>query len=297
MTDTTTRDPQDDLTVVAEFLNRQLDPERMEIVRRRLEEDPAFRELAAPLLYAWSVPPNWESDKLPPGEIEQRWEEFTRQAGFIHQKRKARRRWLRVMVFAAFGLGLVALAQADRLRAWYVDHRDYMEYVWKDPADWMPLRNGALVKPEPGARIRLRRYDIESVLSGTSRDGQRGAPLERLKLWGTVHVRAVPFVSADGMGPIAQPVSVTTRACVVVALRAEFTVSARGDTTDVEVHVPTTAEPAAFVRAPTSVMIGRPADAGQPEKIDPVTVREGRRARCIDTRRLTGQTSSIRMLP
>src|SRR6266704_907210 len=43
----------DDVELLTRYLNEQLDPERVAIVRRRLEEDPAFLNWAAPLLLAW----------------------------------------------------------------------------------------------------------------------------------------------------------------------------------------------------------------------------------------------------
>ena len=39
----------DEIELVIDYLNGHLDPERLEAVRKRLEEDAAFRDLAAPL--------------------------------------------------------------------------------------------------------------------------------------------------------------------------------------------------------------------------------------------------------
>lgn len=66
-------DDMDDLELITRMLNGQLDPARVEAVRRRLAEDAEFRDLAAPLLLTWSVPPHIERNPRPEGEWERDW--------------------------------------------------------------------------------------------------------------------------------------------------------------------------------------------------------------------------------
>lgn len=70
-----------DLQLMTEYLNGHLDAERGEEVRRRLEEDAAFRELAEPLILLWSIPTHLERHPRPAGEAERAWEEFKRRVG------------------------------------------------------------------------------------------------------------------------------------------------------------------------------------------------------------------------
>ena len=108
MTDKTTGqtysvlDDMDDLELITRMLNGQLDPERIEAVRRRLAEDAEFRDLAAPLLLTWTVPPHIERNPRPDGEWERDWSEFTKRTGFGEPRpetpsepppRKKRVRW------------------------------------------------------------------------------------------------------------------------------------------------------------------------------------------------------------
>ena len=68
------REEMDDLELLTRMLNGQLDAARVAIVRKRLEDDPAFRDFAAPLLLTWSVPPHRERFPLPEGAWEHAWE-------------------------------------------------------------------------------------------------------------------------------------------------------------------------------------------------------------------------------
>jgi hypothetical protein len=72
MTDPTNAalDGGDDVELITRMLNGQLDPVRVAAVRKRLEEDAAFRELAAPLLLLWSLPKHHERFPRPAGEAE-----------------------------------------------------------------------------------------------------------------------------------------------------------------------------------------------------------------------------------
>src|SRR5438105_15187682 len=81
-----------DLELITDYLANELPPEQVAEVRRRLDTDPAFKDFAAPLITAWSIPPHWERHPMPRAEIEKHWDAFTKKAGFVHQKRKRRRR-------------------------------------------------------------------------------------------------------------------------------------------------------------------------------------------------------------
>src|SRR5437773_8318367 len=82
----------DDVELLTRYLNEQLDPERVAIVRRRLQEDVSFRNWAAPLVLAFELPADSDTRPRPPGEIEKHWDRFTKAAGFVHQRRAARKR-------------------------------------------------------------------------------------------------------------------------------------------------------------------------------------------------------------
>ena len=69
-----TRDDMDDLELLTRMLNGQLDAARVAIVRKRLEDDPAFRDFAAPLLLTWNVPPHRDRFPRPEGDWERAWE-------------------------------------------------------------------------------------------------------------------------------------------------------------------------------------------------------------------------------
>lgn len=88
------RDPRDVREVHEAMLERELDPdfalisdyvcgelseERATYVRARLESDPDFRDLAEPLLLAWSVPP--KSKPMSHDELQHSWLQLRRRAG------------------------------------------------------------------------------------------------------------------------------------------------------------------------------------------------------------------------
>src|SRR5688572_32788808 len=83
-----------DIELLGDYLARELDPEQVAAVERRLVEDEAFRTRAAPLIALWSIPPRWKREPMPREKLEKHWDAFTRRAGFTHQRRKRRRRWL-----------------------------------------------------------------------------------------------------------------------------------------------------------------------------------------------------------
>jgi len=268
MADTMIRDDEyDDLRLVTEYLNHQLDPERVKVVRQRLEDDPAFREFAAPLLLAWSVPPTWQSNPVPRGEIEKHWDEFTKMAGFVHQRRKVRRRWITSIGVLVLALAVAGFTLRGRTRAWYVDRRDYMDV--QPTADWITLANGAQVKLAPGTRLRVQKESYGGSV--------------KLKLRaGTVDVQAAPAIETGELMPKMQPVLVETRGCLLTTVRAEFSATVRGDTTDVIVNKPTHPFWAGFLIMPTEVALGRSTST-----YTEVKVREGLRGRCVRGQKAT----------
>ena len=84
MTDQTTPmfDDMDDVELIVTYLQGRLPAERAEAVKRRLTDDAAFLEFAAPLLLTWSVPKHIVRKPRPEGETERAWAEFVKRTGF-----------------------------------------------------------------------------------------------------------------------------------------------------------------------------------------------------------------------
>lgn len=72
----------EEIELIISYLNGHLDPAAAAAVKRRLEEDEKFYELAWPLLLTWSIPKHIERHPRPPGEFERDWEEFKRRSGY-----------------------------------------------------------------------------------------------------------------------------------------------------------------------------------------------------------------------
>lgn len=233
-----TTPPMDDLELVTRYLNRQLDPERAEQVRVRLENDPEFYNLAEPLLFAWSVPRHAQRYPRPPGELEELWDRFTRRADFVHQRQRKRRRRLWYLAIAVFAIGVSALVMRAPLARAYRDYRDF-EAVAADTG-WITLRDSNQVRLAPGARLR------------SSRRVEDGA--HRVRLEGSARFRVFP-ADTTGPVPIIRPLAVETRAGVVASGNGEFTVATRGDTTDVDVHRPSRRRYVGFIAMPTTVLV------------------------------------------
>lgn len=258
----------DDLRLLTEYLNHQLDPERVAIVRQRLEDDQAFREWAAPLLLAWSVPPLHVLRPAAPGEIEKRWDEFTKRAGFVHQRRKARRRRLTIIALVIVALGVAGVALRGRLRAWYDDYRNFSTVAWS--AGWVSIASGVEARQGPGAVLRLRRPAPEGMVVA--------------QLRGSADFRITPRFRPGEVLPEVTPLGVMTKGCVVSSSAGEFSVAARGDTTDVAVHVPGTRVQVGFIALPATVTLTRP------ERRETRTLREQERGRCVAGQDLAPET-------
>jgi FecR protein len=250
-----------DIELIVEYLNKHLDPERTEQVRRRLEEDDAFRDLAAPLLLTWSIPKYLERHPRPAGELERSWDEFTRRAGFAHQKRKARRRRLWLIALAFFVVGLVGFAARKPLVDWWIIQRDFAVVPYSQ--GWIPLGDSIFVELTPDASVRASR---ESV-----RDGRV------VILDGTARFRVLPLDSL-AEEPRRAGLVVHTRAGVINAKEGEFRVAARDDTADVEVQRPATRRFFYFVPLPTAVTVRRDTTS------EPLLLRELDRARLVRDR-------------
>lgn len=233
-----TAPPMDDLELVTRYLNQQLDPGTAEQVRLRLENDPEFYYLAEPMLFAWSVPRHIERHPRPEGELEEMWERFTRRAGFMHQRQRSRRRRLWLLAIVAVAIGASAFVLRGQLTRAYRDFRDF-ERV---PADtgWITLRDSSQVRLAPDARLWSSKRMINDV--------------HRLRLQGTARFRVFPG-DTSGLVPAISPVMVETRAGEAFTGRAEFTVTTRGDTTEVEVHHPSRRRYVGFVALPTTVLV------------------------------------------
>lgn len=252
----TLNDP--DLDLITDYVAGELDPAQVEAVSRRLEEDPKFREFAAPILVAWGVAPHWQRFPMSRSEIEAGWDEFTRRAGFVHQKRRARRRRLWLMGLLLAALALPSLLYRKELRTAWRDWRDYE--VVRGDTGWVTLRDGSRVQLAAGARLYSSLRPIEGV--------------QQLRLEGMARFSVFSTDSADHL-PGIQPLAVRTRGGQVFTGNGEFTVTTRGDTTVVEVHRPTRRHFIGFVPLPTAVLVNSLADE------NPVSLSETQKARLI----------------
>ena len=247
-----------DLDLITDYVGGELDPDQVEAVLRRLEQDEKFREFAAPILVAWGVAPHWQRFPMSRSEIESGWDDFTRRAGFAHQKRRTRLRrlWLLGVLLAV--LALPSLLYRRELRTVWRDWRDY-ELVRPDTG-WVTLRDGSHVQLAPGARLHSSKRAIKGV--------------QQLRLEGTA--RFSVFASDTGsLLPGIQPLMVRTRGGQVFTGNGEFTVATRGDTTEVEVHRPGRRHFIGFVPVPTAVLVSTSRDE------NPVSVGETRAARLV----------------
>jgi hypothetical protein len=264
-----------DIELIVEYLNEHLDPERMEQVRKRLEEDPAFLDLAAPLLLTWQIPTHLERHPRPVGELERSWEEFVRRTGFPQQPRPARwsdhplwrryRGWIVAVFIFALGAavvtGIPALLSRGPLHEWYVTRRDFATVPYQ--TGWIPLGDSIFVELTPDASVRASR---ESV-----RDGRV------VILDGTARFRVLPLDSLSEE-PRRAGLVVHTRAGVINAKEGEFRVATRADTADVEVQRPATRRFFYFVPLPTAVTVRRDTTS------EPLLIRELDRARLVRDR-------------
>jgi ferric-dicitrate binding protein FerR (iron transport regulator) len=161
-----------DVELLTRFLNRQLNPEQDARVRERIENDANFREFAAPLILAWSVPPRWQRHPRPPGERERMWDEFTKRAGFVYQRRAARKRKLWMLGIAVLAIALSSFVARHAISDRYVALTKYRAVA--DSGREMRLRDSAFVTLKPGTKLRSSRKPLNLnshnvILAGSAR--------------------------------------------------------------------------------------------------------------------------------
>jgi hypothetical protein len=248
------------LELITDYLIGGLDADQVAAVKRRLDEDADFREYCAPLILAWSVPPKHVREPMSRQELAKHWDDFTKRAGFIHQKHKARRRLWRGAWVAILALGVTGYAVRDRILDAWVQARDYQRV----PADtaWSKLLGGGEVRVANGTRLlAAKRLTEDQVMN--------------VMLWGAARFRTG---TADTVSviPKIRPIAVLTHGGWIFAANAELTVSTRGDTTDVELPRPAHHSFIGFVPIPTMVFIN-----GPPNDPNSLALKEGERARMV----------------
>ena len=133
-----------EIELITDYLSNQLPAERVAEVKWRLEHDEAFRELAAPLVLAWSVPPRWKREPMPRAELLKSWDDFTKRAGFVHQRAKAQRRrrlWMLAMLVVVVAVFETLAKILPDGRTTWPDMVPVPEHP--DSAGWLLLGNGA----------------------------------------------------------------------------------------------------------------------------------------------------------
>lgn len=250
----------EDIELIVNYLNKRLDPEGMEAVRRRLEEDAEFHELAEPLILMWSVPKHLERHPRPEGELERGWAEFKRRSGFggTQAERDAE---------VKAGLATPEHADAESTSEPKARSRAPGEVVvearvipprrrWGRGRQWLSLFVLMIVgymvlamNTKPVAQERqysLVPYDTGWIALNDGIEVQltRGASLsvDHRQLNGSKHVRLVGTARfkvwpVDSTSPVlyTDELIIDTRAGSVRAGESEFTVTARADTTVVHV--------------------------------------------------------------
>ena len=73
------RDLDPDFALISDYVCGELEADETAVVRERLQKDPNFRELAEPLLLAWSIPP--KSRPKSQDELLRAWLKLRRRAG------------------------------------------------------------------------------------------------------------------------------------------------------------------------------------------------------------------------
>jgi hypothetical protein len=227
------KNPEADLII--DFLSGDLDRERMLEVRRRLDDDPVFKDLATPIIYAWSVPRYATRRPMSRAQYDRLRDDFARRAGLggLRITRERRRwNWRRIGRYGAIVLAAFAVLGALGAVV-YRSNRDAIA-EWKfvrgmqpvaDTAGHVVLADGSRILLAPGARLRVHR----SVTVGAA---QRYVYLE-----GSARVTVAPRDTATFVRrPPVDFLVVATSGGWVVAHRADFQVTAHGKTTTVSVY-------------------------------------------------------------
>jgi len=145
------REEMDDLELLTRMLNGQLDAARVAIVRKRLEDDPAFRDFAAPLLLTWNVPPHRERFPLPEGEWERAWERLQQRIrveipSAAPAPAPTRKRWTigRIIGIAFWSLMIYVVVLSLGTILWH----DLIKPNWfPDPTDGYVAPSGVVAPP------------------------------------------------------------------------------------------------------------------------------------------------------
>lgn len=249
-----------DLDLVADYAAGELDADQVALVRDRLAHDPKFREFAAPVLLALGVPSRPEP--MSREQLAAHWDEFTRRAGFVHQKRKALIRRMWISFATVIVLGALGVVFRDGIERQWDLRRNYYTVEGAGNGAWTRLPDGSEVLLTQGARLRAAKVVNSEGMQKVILDGQ-------------ARFRVIPTDTVRGIVPQMRPFAVTTPAGVVLTDRAEFTVAVRGDTTDVIVHPNAQRAIIGFMTVPSRVFLHKP---GVP---NPVLVREGERGRLV----------------
>ncbi len=253
-------DPGQDMDLVIEYLQGKLDSGRVALVKQRLSEDPAFLEFASPLIWAWTA--TTDPRDVPPvtrEELEMRWDEFTKRAGFIHQRRRTKVRRLRLLGIVLLALATGGWFTRDALGAWYHDRRDFVAV--KAVGEWVTVGENAEARLAPGAALRVSR-----VVPDTGTDVS--------KLVGAAEFRVTRQRTNYMLKRAIRAFSVSTPAGVVATVRGTFTVRTAGDTTFVHVHKPDVEELLGFTTLATTVYVHN-------RRGDAVVLEELQRARLV----------------
>jgi hypothetical protein len=192
----------------------------VEAVRKRLEEDAAFREMAAPLLLTWTIPVHLERHPRPEGEWEEGWRALSSRPGFRPEPPKRKRSrwsgWLTVIVLAYVLYAIIAPMGGPRTV------QPLYTLVPQDTG-WITLWDGIEARLSPGAAL-----EKASALVNWSRsvrlDGEARFRITTLDLPSRVLRYGV--------------LRIDTQTGEVSAGEGEFTVSSRNDTTFVRVEPP-----------------------------------------------------------
>lgn len=244
-----------DLDLVTDYVAGELDPAQVEAVLLRLENDATFREFAAPILVAWGIAPHWQRFPMQRSEIEAGWDEFTRRAGFAHQRRKVRRRrWLLFSILLLAAAIPTLLYSRDLRTAW----RDWREFR-SVPYDtgWITLRDGHEVRMERGTRLLTSDIHVGGVY--------------RVRLEGSARFR-VQHPDTLGAAPGLLPLEVQTRAGTAFIGMGDCSVRTVRDTTYVEALPPSRPRFIGFIPMPSIALVRTLADP------NPIQLRGGQRA-------------------
>jgi ferric-dicitrate binding protein FerR (iron transport regulator) len=250
-----------DLELITDYLAKELPEGQVAEVRRRLETDSAFKDFAAPLIAAWNIPPHWERHPMPRAELEKHWEAFTKRAGFVDQRRAARKRMLGGLTMLLAILGLSAFVLRDEIHERYVDRRDY-DVVARGPGS-VVLHDGTHASVAAGSVLREAKH-------------QPVAGVELVKVQGNARFD-VTRLPSTAVKPAMRALIVGAAGGQISTNSADFSVRARGDTAEVEVFQrPSGARQDMFSVIPDFVSL-----KGAGQALPQLALREGERGRIV----------------